>query len=168
MSKKKQSAKQRNPGRVTAEDLAQCVYSPNDDRDVALTPYEQSKIADKELVVYTILGQQHDLDEDGFPVLYDVEFEDGQIEYAEDKAVACAKASSFRGRTKYYVKAGYGGQLYNPVGLYEGGGRTSNVKRLGRHQYNWIEVNKKCFEFYLQFLKNKVARHLQHAQREII
>ena len=37
----------KSPGRVTADDLATCVYSPDDKRETSLSPYENKQIADK-------------------------------------------------------------------------------------------------------------------------
>jgi len=158
----------KNPGRVTDDDLASCIYSPDDNRKVGLTPYERKQAADKEQTVYTILGKHHGYDDNKYPVLFDVRYEDGQIEHAEDSSDAFAKVSSFRGQTKYYIKTGSGGALYNPIGLYEGAGKDTNAIKMGRHQFNWTQVNSKCFGFYLEFLRTKNRRYIVNAQREVM
>ena len=158
----------KSPGRVTNDDLSSCIYSPDDAREVGLTPYERKQVADKEQVVYTILGKHHGYDTKNYPVLYDVEYEDGQVQHAEDSSDAFAKVSSFKGQTKYYVKTGSGGVLYNPIGLYEGAGKDTNKIKMGRHLFRWTQVNSKCFAFYIEFLRTKNKRYIVNAQREVM
>lgn len=138
-----------------------------DNKPAGLTPFQERQAADIEQAVFTIYGKHHGVDDTQHPVLYDVEYEDGQIDYAEDSKDACAKLSFFRGKKRYFVKTGFGGQLYNPLGLYEEG-KGTNAKNMGRSQYEWSEVNPQCFRFYLEFLKTKVRRYLLNAQNEVI
>ncbi len=154
----------KSPGRLTSEDL----YSPDDTKAVGISLYEKQKRSGLSQTVYTILGKGHSYDDDGVPVIWDIKCDDGQIEYAEDTSDACAKVTSNKGVTQYHIKTGHGGQFYNPVGLYEGAGRKSNAQRLGRHEYNWVQVNSKAFHFYLEFLRTKHNRYIVNAQREVM
>ncbi len=157
-------ANRQRPGKATKDDL----FVPNADKAVGLTAYEKKVAAQDTEAVYTISGQQHDYNDDGLPVLYDVRYEDNQIDYAHDSVDAHAKVTVTSGTERYYAKIGYGGQLRNPIGLYEGAGRRTDEVRMGRAQFTWKIVSARCINFYLEFLKTKNLRHLKNAQREVI
>jgi len=152
------------PGKATNDDL----FAPNGDKTAGLTAYEKKMAAEDTEAIYTISGKQHDYDDNGLPVLYDVQYDDGQIEYAHDSLDAHVKVTTTKGREEYYAKIGAGGQLRNPIGLYEGAGRRTDEVRMGRAQFVWKRVSAKCINFYLEFLKTKNLRHLKNAQREVI
>ncbi len=150
---------------MVRDSLKDCIYSPQENKPVK-TFREKVKL-DREVVVFTLFGKHHDIDEHGYPILYDVEYEDEQIEYAEDSANAYAKVVYIRGKSKYYIKASSDGDMYNPIGLYEGGGKDTKRVNLGRPEWEFEEVRKRPFEFYINFLKTKNQAYLINAEREV-
>lgn len=159
MNKKRDTA-----GRVRVRDLSNSLYSPQDNEEVQieLKPFDA-----REVTIFTMFGRHHELDPSGYPLLYDVRYEDGQVDVAEESADAYAKMTHTSNRTKYYIKAGAGGHFYNPIGMYEGAGRSSNRTRLGRAEWNFVEVHKRCFQFYIDFLRTKNKAYLSNAEREV-
>ena len=148
----------KSPGRVTSGDIYQ---------NKEVTEQKETTIKNKELQVFTITGKQHEYNEGGFPILYDVD-SGAAIDLAEDSNLAYAKKYTNGTKVECFVKSGDGGQLYNPIGMFEGAGKTTGGSRMGKKKYTWIKVNPKCFAFYIEFLKTKNGRHLINAQREII
>ena len=147
-----------NKARGTRESLSNSIFSPDPERPVSIniTGEKNDAKLDREVVVYTVFGSHHAMEEEGqheYPVLYDVKYEDGQIEYAEDSAKAYAKVVYVRGKPTYYVKASSDGSLYSPHGLYEGAGRDPNRKRLGRAEWEFEVVKEVPFLLYRDFLR---------------
>lgn len=65
----------------------------------------------------------------------------------------------------YWIKMSKTGSMYNPYGMYDE--NQSKRKISGKDEWNFRAVNKRSFEFYLQFLKTKNRSWLTNAEREI-
>lgn len=152
------------PGRLTRDDIATCQFNPqgsDDDREVADHFAAED---DRAVTIYCLFGKHHAL-EDKLPVLYDVKYEDGQIDYAEDSKDACAKMTIVGNKVTYFVKAGHGGHFYNPIGMYTAVGRERRIK--GRDEWEFIKVSRPAFDMYVRFLTTKSNRYLVTAEREV-
>tara|TARA_R110000803_G_scaffold5387_3_gene17739 strand:+ start:424 stop:861 length:438 start_codon:yes stop_codon:yes gene_type:complete len=144
------------------------MFRPHGGEDDDIGPVNDQFEAEDErsVTVYCIFGKHHALEgEQKLPVLYDVKYEDGQIDYAEDSTEACAKMVVSGNRISYFVKAGHGGHFYNPIGMYTSTGRERRIK--GRDEWDFQKVNKGAFEMYLRFLSTKANRYLVTAEREV-
>jgi len=91
---------------------------------------------------------------------------DGQEVTVEEQA--CAKqVKNNNGSERYFIKKAANGQLFDQNNLWHVPG-TENAfdKRRGRNIYEFTQVNKECFEFYLKFLQTKNPAYLRNAERE--
>ena len=104
---------------------------------------------------YTVTGKQDFFDKEEFPRLEN-----------EESVDAYAKSIALKNRTKYFVKRGRYGRLYNPFGMYSEGTASKQLKHAGRPEWNFRESSKKVFFFYLNFLKTKNTAWLNNAERE--
>tara|TARA_R110002012_G_scaffold273851_1_gene459963 strand:- start:851 stop:1231 length:381 start_codon:yes stop_codon:yes gene_type:complete len=107
--------------------------------------------------VFTIYGKQQFQDEKGFPRL-----DDENQEHAD----AYAKKMIVGKRTKYYVKRGRYGRLYNPIGLYSEGTARKQMRHAGRPEWEFKETTKQVFDKYINFLKTKNVAWLNNAERD--
>lgn len=104
---------------------------------------------------YTILGQQDYLDSTERP----------RIDNEED---ALAKAVSVDNKpTRFYIKVGTYGKVYNPIGLYSEGQSKKFLAKIGRKEFEFKEVNQKIFDLYVNFLSTKNTAWLNNAEREM-
>lgn len=149
-----------SPSRVRGDDIARSMYSPKDQR------VRSNDAAEEGTIVYTIFGKHDDVDQDGKPIIFDVEYEDDSTLIAERRDEAYAKVVVGQDRNRYYVKQGPHGKLFNPVSLYAKG--TETRKRAGESVWKYREVNKKVFDLYTQFLKTKNTAWLTNAEREVV
>ena len=85
---------------------------------------------DSSTEVFTIYGKQEFQDSKGFPRLG---------ESNEDHADAYAKKIVVGKRTKYFVKRGRYGRLYNPIGLYSEGTARKQMRHAGRPEWQFKE-----------------------------
>ena len=69
--------------------------------------------------------------------------------------------------SKMYVKRGRHGHLFNPIGLYSEGTEYKQKRHAGKPEWELKPVNKKAFDFYINFLKTKNVAWLRNAEREI-
>ena len=69
--------------------------------------------------------------------------------------------------TRYFIKVGTYGKIYNPIGLYSEGQNTKFLSKIGRKQFEFKEVNQKVFELYANFLCTKNIAWLNNAEREL-
>jgi hypothetical protein len=105
---------------------------------------------------YTVLGQQEYLDEHNHP-------------RTDKEAESLAKAISIDNKpTKYYIKFGAHGKIYNPIGMYSEGRDKKFLSKIGRKEFEFKEVNQKIFDLYVNFLTTKNTAWLSNAQREIV
>jgi hypothetical protein len=104
---------------------------------------------------YTLVGDHDSLDKNDQP-----------ISKTESKKVL-AKKVEYENRTKYYIKVGTYGKIYNPIGLYSEGHVNKFLSKIGKKAFEFQEVNSKTFDFYLSFLKTKNLAWLHNAEREM-
>ena len=112
---------------------------------------------DSSTEVFTIYGKQEFQDSEGFPRLE---------ESNEDHADAYAKKIVVGRRTKYYVKRGRYGRLYNPIGLYSEGTARKQMRHAGHPEWQFKETTKQVFDKYINFLKTKNVAWLNNAERD--
>lgn len=117
----------------------------------------QNKKEDAESVTeyYTIFGKHDDLDNDANPIL---------IENTKD---ALARKTTLNNSTKYYIKIGPHGKIYNPIGLYSENQSNKYLARTGKNLWEFRQVNSKVFDLYLSFLRTKNIAWLNNAEREM-
>jgi hypothetical protein len=119
----------------------------------------EEELTEEDLVVkvYTMKSGEDFLDEDGFPCLSPEK---------KDKSEAFAKEVIFpSGKSKYYLKRGRYGRLFNPIGLYSEG--MSHRQRHGIPEWIYKSSKKETFEYYINFLKTKNIAWLNNAEREL-
>jgi len=159
-----------NPMRIRDADLGEAVYRPNPNQNQVnsngFRPPEQQTI------VYTIIGQEDERidalgnpDTNGFPILLDSQFSNGNVNQAEDKSEAYAKVEILDGVPYYYILMGPQGAMFNPLGLLN----TNTKKRThGLNTWEFQRVKPKAFQLYLNFLRTRNQAYLTQAQRELI
>lgn len=105
---------------------------------------------------YTILGDHDYLDDNGKP------------RSKEENAKVVAKTITTDDKpTRYYIKVGTYGKIYNPIGLFSEGNNTKFLSKIGRKQFEFKEVNYKVFDLYVNFLTSKNIAWLNNAEREL-
>ena len=108
-------------------------------------------------VLYTIRGRHDFVDQDG---RFQVNFE--PVEKAKNNPYVHA----IRHNSRYLVKLGENGRLFNPYGPFSEGMETK--LRVGRPTWKFINTTKANFDQYVTFLKTKNEVFLKNAEREII
>ena len=120
------------------------IYNPKPEEDQSRTVY-----------TYTILGKQQSFDNDNNPLV------------SEDSKDVLAKKIEYSDRTRYFIKVGAHGKIYNPIGIFSEGRGNNFSKRTGKPEWDFTEVNQKIFDMYLSFLRTKNVAHLNIAEREL-
>jgi hypothetical protein len=105
--------------------------------------------------LYTFLGDHDYIDDDGFP------------RTDNDTGKVIAKVRHGISNTKYFIKVGSHGQIFNPIGMYSEGKQTKFLSKIGKLEFAFREVNKNIFDMYLNFTKTKNIAWLNNAQREM-
>lgn len=121
-----------------------------------LDPKKQSS-SKKNHEYFTVLGDHEFLDDLGRPRMD-----------AENNKVLAKTSTTDNYPTRYYVKAGTYGKLFNPIGLYSEGRQTKFLSKIGRKEYEFKEVNQRVFDYYVQFLTTKNLAWLNNAERELV
>ena len=103
---------------------------------------------------YTILGH-HDYIENDKPV-------------TDNAEKSLAKTITKNGTTRYFVKIGQYGKLYNPIGMYSEGKDTKFLSKIGKNEFEFKQVNMRIFDLYVQFLTSRNIAWLNNAQRELV
>ena len=111
--------------------------------------------------IYTMIGSQDYLD-DEYPCLHLNSTE------AKESADAYAMQIKIGKRTKYYAKRGKHGRLFNPIGMYSEGMSRKSLGHAGRLEWRFVEVSKRPFEFYRDFLRTRNLAYLNNAERELL
>lgn len=115
---------------------------------------------DKQTEYFTIKGSQDFLDDSGNPRMNS----DGpdvlakKICYYDGDQVVKAK-------TRYQIKVGAYGRVFNPIGLYSEGRANKFSSKSGKDEWRMKEVNEYIFNLYTTFLKTKNIGHLTLAER---
>lgn len=129
-------------------DINKCIFVPNNTKTETTTK--------KDTALYTIIGYHDQLDENRYPILN-----------KESKKVF-AKSVTKNSNTKYYIKIGTYGRIFNPIGLFSEGRGSKFVSKIGKNEFEFKEVNKKIFDMYLNFLTTKNIAWLNNAEREMV
>lgn len=104
---------------------------------------------------YTIVGKHDKLDNENNPII------------AKDTGEAYAKKVILNGKTKFYIKTGAYGKVYNPIGLYSEGTAAKFLAKTGKPAWQFKEVNGRIFDMYVSFLRTKNLAWLNNAEREM-
>lgn len=105
---------------------------------------------------YTILGDHDFLDNDSRPRANE-----------ENTKVVAKTITTDNKPTRYYIKVGTYGKIYNPIGLFSEGQNSKFLSKIGRKQFEFKEVNSKIFDLYINFLTTKNIAWLNNAEREL-
>jgi hypothetical protein len=147
--------------KVRGQDLTDAIYTM--DRDKA-------KSTESKVIVYTMSGRG-DLKKDNNDVITNVvrtTASDRKVSVlAEERVEAYAKESWVAGKVRYYIKTGRDGKLFNPLSLLPADTKKYIVTH-GKSEWVYREVNKKVFDFYLNYLRTKNTSWLLNAERENI
>jgi|LauGreDrversion4_2_1035121.scaffolds.fasta_scaffold08420_7 hypothetical protein len=115
----------------------------------------------KEVEYFTLKGHQDFLDDQGNPRSNG----DGNdvlakkiCYYDENNSVVVAK-------TRYQIKIGAYGRIFNPIGMYSEGNANKFSSKSGKEEWRMKEVNESIFNLYVAFLKTKNVAHLTLAER---
>ncbi len=103
---------------------------------------------------YTMIGDHDYIDEEKNPL----------ANTENDKVVAKRLVGM---KTRYFVKSGPHGKLFNPIGLYSEGHGNRFIAKSGKNLWAFKEVNNKVFDLYVSFLKTKNTAWLTNAEREM-
>lgn len=114
----------------------------------------EEELQDQDTIFYTIFGKHDWLDDEGFPRVN------------KEAPDAYAKSISGNTKTKFFVKRGRYGKLYNPIGLYSEGTANKQLRHAGKPEWEFREETEKVFDFYIRFLKTKNSAWLNNAERE--
>lgn len=106
--------------------------------------------------LFTFFGDHDYLDDNEYPRTH------------EDTNKVLAKIRTGVSNTKYFVKVGSHGQIFNPIGIYSEGKQNKFLSKIGKLEFAFREVNKKVFDMYINFLKTKNSAWLNNAQREML
>ena len=112
--------------------------------------------------VYTIMGKQEYSEENKYPCLH------LKVPEALNHKNAYAIKISVGDRTKYYVKRGNDGRIFNPIGMFSEGDSTRQLKHAGKAAWNFKEIKADIFDLYINFLLTKNVSYLKNAERELI
>lgn len=110
----------------------------------------------RKVYTYTILGKHDSFDDDNNPIIDE-----------ESKDVLAKKIVASDTKTRYLIKVGPHGRIYNPIGIFSEGRGNNFSKRSGKPEWEFTEVNQKVFDIYLCFLRTKNVAHLNIAEREL-
>jgi hypothetical protein len=105
---------------------------------------------------YTILGDHDFIDDENKPRVNE-----------PDSTSILAKTIAGTNKTKYFVKVGTYGKLFNPMGMFSEGKHNNFLSKIGRKEWEFKEVNAKIFDMYINFLSSKNVAWLNNAQREL-
>lgn len=115
----------------------------------------QDNANQKDTQYYTIIGKHDFIDEDKNP------------RCDKETADVCAKKITNQSSTKFYIKTGTYGKIYNPIGMFSEGTGAKFLARAGKKAWNFKQVNSKVFDMYISFLKTKNSAWLNNAEREL-
>lgn len=123
------------------------------ERDIRKILNPVSDESNIEVKHYTILGDHDYIDNDDYP--------------RSEESKAMAKSITANNNTRYFVKIGTYGKIFNPIGLHSEGRQDKFLSKIGRKEWEFKEVNPKVFDLYINFLKSRNIAWLNNAQREL-
>jgi hypothetical protein len=106
---------------------------------------------------YTLKGKEDFLDTDQFPCVQN-----------EEDIRTHAKLVQIDKSTRYYVKMGKTGRLFDPMGLFDEGQQLKQMRHAARPHWSFRQTSEKVFDLYTSYLKTKNPAHLHNAEREIL
>ena len=134
------------------------IFNPDPNKVAKNNEFE---VDQTDVLVYTFFGNHDYVDESGHPRLI-AEQENDNLAFAKTKISAT-------GLQKYYIKSEGSGRLFNPVGLFQEGTQDKYKRGAGNvRMWEFREVNKKAFTYYVKFLTTKNTAFLSNAEREIV
>ena len=110
---------------------------------------------DKDTSYYCMIGHHDFIDGDKNP------------RSNKDNNNACAKKIITTNSTKFYVKIGLYGKIYNHIGMFSEGTGAKFLAKTGKKAWDYKQVNSKVFDMYICFLKTKNQAWLNNAEREL-
>lgn len=120
--------------------------------------YSQTNKREKQIIdveCYTVFGEHDYIDEEKRPKV------------SETSQKIYAKTITSNNRTRYFVKVGTYGKIFNPIGMYSEGKENKFLSKIGKAEWRFKEVNSSIFNFYLNFLSTRNIAWLNNAQREL-
>jgi len=123
------------------------IFAPNSNK---------SYNTERKETLYCFLGEHEFLDEDNNPRVL------------KDSSKVLAKSVSTAISSRYFIKTGTHGRIYNPIGMYTEGTSGKFLAKIGKNEWNFTEVNKGIFDQYVNFLRTKNIAWLNNAERELI
>lgn len=106
-----------------------------------------------------------------FTMLGDHDFVDDQDRpraKTENNAVVAKTSTVDNHPTRFFIKVGTYGKIFNPIGMYSEGKNAKFLSKIGRKEFEFKEVNQKIFELYTNFLSTKNLAWLNNAEREMV
>jgi len=138
--------------------MSEHVIRPDKDKDrEGFYTDEVRDTSNHNTILYTVRGREDFVDQDGF---FQVNFQ--RIEQAKLNPYVHA----IKHNSRFLVKLGENGKLFNPYGPFSEGMETK--QRVGRPTWKFINTTKANFDQYVTFLKTKNEVFLKNAEREII
>jgi len=122
---------------------------------------KQNEDLEKQIEYYTLKGMQDYLDERDMPR---VKEDNGKV-LAKKICYYDTDNNLVKQKTRYQIKIGAYGRIYNPIGLYSEGRSNKYSSKTGKDEWRMKEVNENIFNLYLSFLKTKNNAHLIIAER---
>tara|TARA_Y100000004_G_scaffold182631_1_gene229587 strand:+ start:1225 stop:1596 length:372 start_codon:yes stop_codon:yes gene_type:complete len=116
---------------------------------------KESQPENKHYEYYTIFGEHEYLDENNFPKL-----KDGTKD-------VLAKSITIDDNTRYFIKLGSHGKIYNPIGMFSEGTSNKFLSKIGKKAWEFKSVSPRVFDLYIKFLKTKNIAWLRNAEREM-
>lgn len=126
-----------------------CIFVQNNHK-------EQIKSEESETKYFTMLGDHDFIDGDNRP------------QANNQTAKVVAKKITKNGSSKFYIKVGTYGKIFNPMGLFSEGKNSKFIAKIGKKEFEFKEVNQKTFDLYLNFLSTKNIAWLNNAERGMI
>lgn len=148
----------KNTKNVRVRDWQQAIFRPQSPENVkqANVDTDVGKELEREVMCFTVLGKHDYLNNSEDPMMHD----------ESNKDVLAKIVTVNEGNPRYLIKRDSNGRLFNPLGMDEGR-HNKFLHHAGKDQYEFRGVNRKAFDFYLQFLKTKNLAHLRTAEREV-
>lgn len=117
--------------------------------------HSSNETEDKSMEFYTLIGKHEYIDSNRNP------------RSSSETSDVCAKKVIGEQSTKFFIKTGLYGKVYDPIGLYSEGTGAKFLARAGKKAWEFKQVNSKVFDMYLSFLRTKNKAWLTNAEREL-
>lgn len=105
---------------------------------------------------YCIFGEHDFIDQDNNPRMN------------KESPKTLAKSVDGESQTRYFIKVGTHGRIYNPMGMYTEGNEAKFLAKIGKNEWSFKSVNKEIFDKYINFLRTKNIAWLNNAERDMI